>query len=43
VIGRDARLTFAERSFDTSARLINEVRTSFAVEPSRNPSTAEPV
>jgi uncharacterized protein with NRDE domain len=43
VIGRDARLTFAERSFDASARLINEVRTSFAVEPSRNPSTAEPV
>ena len=33
VIGRDSRLTFAERSFDASARITNEVRTSFALEP----------
>jgi uncharacterized protein with NRDE domain len=44
VSGRDGGLTFAERSFDASARLTNEVRTSFALEPRRRSrSAAEPV
>jgi len=42
-IGRDGQLTFAERSFDASARITNEVRTSFALEPLASRSTAEPV
>jgi uncharacterized protein with NRDE domain len=41
VIGRDSQLTFAERSFDASARITNEVRTSFALEPRAGRSTAE--
>jgi uncharacterized protein with NRDE domain len=41
VIGRDSQLTFAERSFDASARITNEVRTSFAVEPLASRSAAE--
>jgi uncharacterized protein with NRDE domain len=43
VIGRDGQLTFAERSFDANARVTNEVRTSFALEPLRSRSAAEPV
>ena len=42
VIGRDGRLTFAERSFDAGARITNEVRTSFALEPLASRSAAEP-
>ena len=42
-IGRDGQLTFAERSFDSSARITNEVRTSFALEPLASGSAAEPV
>ncbi len=42
-IGRDGQLTFAERSFDASARITNEVRTSFALGPLASRSTAEPV
>jgi len=34
-------LTFAERSFDAAARLTNEVRTSFALEPLASRSAAE--
>jgi len=41
VIGRDSQLTFAERSFDSSARITNEVRTSFALEPLARSSAAE--
>jgi len=42
-IGRDGRLTFAERSFDASARITNDFRTSFALEPLASRSAAEPV
>jgi uncharacterized protein with NRDE domain len=42
VIGRDGRLTFAERSFDAGARITNEVRESFALEPLAARSAAEP-
>ncbi len=42
-IDRDGQLTFAERSFDASARITNEVRTSFALEPLAIHSAAEPV
>ena len=42
-IGRDRQLTFAERSFDASARITNEVRTSFALEQLASRSAAEPV
>jgi uncharacterized protein with NRDE domain len=38
VIGRDGQLTFAERSFDPDARLTNEMRTAFTVEPLRRRS-----
>jgi uncharacterized protein with NRDE domain len=41
VIGRDSQLTFAERSFDASARITNEVRTSFELEPLAGRSAAE--
>jgi uncharacterized protein with NRDE domain len=41
VIGRDGGLTFAERSFDATARLTNEMRTSFALEPLASRSAAE--
>ena len=41
VIGRDSQLTFAERSFDASARLTGEVHVSFALEPLAPRSTAE--
>jgi uncharacterized protein with NRDE domain len=41
VIGRDSQLTFAERSFDASARVTNEVRTSFALEPLASRSAAK--
>ena len=41
VIGRDSRLTFAERSFDAAARITNEVRTSFALEPLASRSAGE--
>jgi uncharacterized protein with NRDE domain len=43
VIDRDGQLTFAERSFDADARITNEVRTSFALEPLASRSAAEPV
>jgi uncharacterized protein with NRDE domain len=43
VIGREGQLTFAERSFDADARITNEVRASFALEPLASRSTAEPV
>jgi uncharacterized protein with NRDE domain len=42
-IGRDGQLTFAERSFDASARITSEVRTSFALGPLASRSTTEPV
>jgi len=41
-IGRSGQLTFAERSFDASARITNEVRISFALEPHASRSAAEP-
>jgi uncharacterized protein with NRDE domain len=41
VIGRDSRLTFAERSFDASARITNEVLTTFALEPRASRSAAQ--
>lgn len=41
VIGHDSQLTFAERSFDANARITNEVRTSFALEPLASRSAAE--
>jgi uncharacterized protein with NRDE domain len=41
VIGRDSQLTFAERSFDASAKITNEVCASFALEPLASRSAAE--
>ena len=41
-IGRDGQLTFAERSFDASARITSEVRISFALEMLASRSRAEP-
>ena len=41
VIGRNSELTFAERSFDATARITNEVRTSFELEPLPGRSAAE--
>jgi uncharacterized protein with NRDE domain len=43
VVGRDGQLTFAERSFDADARVTNDVRTSFALEPLPRRSAVEPV
>jgi uncharacterized protein with NRDE domain len=42
-IGRDGQLTFAERSFDASARITHSVRISFALEVLASRSAAEPV
>jgi len=43
VIGRNAQLTFAERSFDAGARVTSEVRESFALEPLRSRSGTQGV
>jgi uncharacterized protein with NRDE domain len=42
VIDHDGLLTFAERSFDADARITNEVRTAFALDPLGSRSAAEP-
>jgi uncharacterized protein with NRDE domain len=43
VIDQDQQLTFAERSFDAGARITNEVRTSFPLEPLATRSSAKPL